>query len=85
MSGAVTRYRAGKFSPKPVLGLWLGANAEVNSIFDAAQIPHFATEADAVAGFMHIVRYHDAIDTLMQTPPNVPEDFASDTEKAGGW
>ena len=82
VSEAVTRYRADKFNPKPVLAVWLGANTEVNSIFDAAQIPHFATEADAVAGFMHMVRYHDAIDTLMQTPPNLPADFASDAHNA---
>ena len=49
--------------------------------FRRRQIPHFATEADAVAGFMHMVRYRDAIDTLMQTPPDLPEDFTPDTDK----
>ena len=82
VSETVARYRRDKFNPKPVMAVWLGSGAIVSSIFDAASIPHFANEADAVAGFMHMVRYRDAIDTLMQTPPDLAEDFAPDTANA---
>jgi acetyltransferase len=82
VSETVARYRRDKFNPKPVMAVWLGADAEVSSIFDTANIPHFETEADAVAGFMHMVRYRDAVDTLMQTPPDLSDDFAPDTAKA---
>jgi hypothetical protein len=29
-------------------------------VFDAAAIPHFSTETEAVQGFMHLVRYREA-------------------------
>src|SRR5262249_15355257 len=38
------------------------------------------TESDAVNGFMYLVRYCEAIDTLMETPPSLPQDFAPDVE-----
>ena len=48
----------------------------------AAGIPDYATEADAVGGFMHLVRYREARDALMATPPSMPADFAPDVAAA---
>lgn len=67
---------------KPVFAVWIGADESVTRTFAAAAIPHFATEADAVLGFMHLVRYSDVRDALMETPPNLPEHFAPDVTAA---
>jgi acetyltransferase len=64
--------------PKPVFAVWVGGAAEPEAAFDAANIPSYATEADAVAGFMHLVRYQQARELLMATPPNLPQEFAAD-------
>ena len=50
--------------------------------FEEAGIPHFATEADAVQGFMHLVRYREAQELLMETPDSLPGDFAPDVATA---
>ena len=51
-------------------------------IFEAAGIPSYATESDAVRGFMHLVRYREALDALMETPPSLPQDFKPDVAAA---
>ena len=56
----------------------------VTPVFEADGIPHYATEADAVRGFMHLVRYREAQDDLMATPPSLPQDFEPDVAAARG-
>ncbi|ADV26205.1 CoA-binding domain protein [Pseudoxanthomonas suwonensis 11-1] len=67
---------------KPVLGVWLGGGQEALSRLDAAGIPTYATEADAVRGFTYLVRHREAQQALMETPPSLPEDFVVDTAGA---
>jgi acetyltransferase len=62
--------------PKPVLAVWIGADTAVTSAFEAASVPLYPTEADAVRGFTHLVRYAQVRDSLMKTPPSLPEHFA---------
>jgi acetyltransferase len=78
----VRRRRATVVGPKPVLATWVGSDNEVASTFTAAEVPQYATEADAVRGFMHLVRYAEARDALMATPPSLPEHFAPDIAAA---
>ena len=40
------------------------------------------TEADAVRGFMYLVRHREAKTTLMETPPSLPDDLVVDTATA---
>lgn len=67
--------RLSGYRKKAVFAAWLGNDAESRAIFDAAGIPHFDTEADAIRGVMHLVHYREAIDSLMETPENLPADF----------
>ncbi|MFZ2066057.1 MAG: bifunctional acetate--CoA ligase family protein/GNAT family N-acetyltransferase [Xanthobacteraceae bacterium] len=77
---AVTqKHRDERTPPKPVFAVWVGGAAEAEAAFDAANIPSYATEADAVAGFMHLVRNRQARDLLMATPPNLPQEFVADS------
>jgi acetyltransferase len=77
---AVTqKHRGERNPPKPVFAVWVGGSAEAEATFDAANIPSYATEADAVAGFMHLVRYRQARELLMATPPDLPQEFAADS------
>jgi acetyltransferase len=74
--------RAHVVQGKPVLAVWVGGESAALETFEAAGIPSYATETDAVRGFMHIVRYRQAIDALMATPPSLPEEFTPNTAMA---
>ena len=77
---SASRTRGGRH--KPVFAVWLAEDERAARAFEAARIPHFATEAEAVRGFMHLVRYREAQDDLMETPDSLPIDFVPDTATA---
>ncbi len=80
---AVTNeHRAKRHPPKPVFAVWIGGADPAAEAFDAAGIPSYATESDAVGGFMHLVQYRELRDALMATPPSLPQDFAPDVSAA---
>ena len=64
-----------KMNLKPVLAVWVGTD-DLERSFESAGIPHYATETEAVPGFMHVARWSEARDALMQTPPSMPEQFS---------
>ncbi len=68
--------------PKPVFAVWISEEGAAATAFEVARIPHFATESDAVRGFMHLVRYCEAREALLETPPSLPEHFAPDVTSA---
>jgi acetyltransferase len=78
----VAAERARELRPKPVFTSWVGEDQAAATTFESAGIPHFADETDAVRGFMHIVHYREAINALIETPPSVSEEFASDANAA---
>ncbi|MBF9195681.1 bifunctional acetate--CoA ligase family protein/GNAT family N-acetyltransferase [Microvirga terrestris] len=78
----VKKDRARGYRQKPVFAAWIGEDPESARVFEEARIPHFATEADAVRGFMQLVRYREAQNQLMETPDDLPGDFSPDTEAA---
>ena len=82
MIDVVREARSRQNKPKPVLAAWIGAEPEVAAAFAATSIPHYDDEADALQGFMHLVRYQEAGEALMQTPPSLPIDFAPGVEAA---
>jgi acetyltransferase len=67
---------------KPVLAVWVGADPNIGDLLSAAGLPNYPTEDDAVRGFMHLVRYREAIETLTQVPPAMPIAFAPDIAAA---
>ena len=77
-----SRDRQKGFGRKPVFAVWLGEDEVSKRAFEELGIPHFATEAEAVRGFMHLVRYREAQDLLMETPDSLPRDFAPDAATA---
>jgi acetyltransferase len=80
---AVTeRHRKDSAAPKPVFAVWIGTDGAIGQTFNAAGIPSYATETEAIAGFMHLARYRHLREFLMATPQNVPQDFAPDTAAA---
>jgi acetyltransferase len=68
--------------PKPIFAAWVGAGSEVSQIFNRSGIPYYATETEAVRGFTHLVRHGEAINSLMETPPSLPEQFVPDIAAA---
>lgn len=80
---AVRNYRAShRMSPKPVLAAWVGSEPVIGDFMSGAGIPNYPTEDDAVRGFMHLVRYREAVQTLAQVPPAMPSEFAPDIDAA---
>jgi acetyltransferase len=75
MAQSVAAYRACVFGARPVFAVWVGEDDTTAGVFDAARIPHYRTETDAVRGFMHLVRYREAQEALMEAPPSLPEHF----------
>ena len=71
-------------SVKPIFAVWVGSSEATTPIFEAAGIPSYATESDAVRGFMHLVRYRQALEALMATPPSLAQDFKPDVAAARG-
>ncbi len=80
---AVTeKHRERRAAAKPVFAVWVGGSRPAVEAFEAAGIPNYATERDAVGGFMHLVHYRESRELLMVTPPNLPQDFAPDITAA---
>ncbi|WP_368564467.1 GNAT family N-acetyltransferase [Pseudoxanthomonas sp. UTMC 1351] len=77
----VTGERPRHSGGKPVFAVWLGDDGAIETL-NAARIPSYPTEADAVRGFMHLVRYREAQQALIETPPSLPEDFSVDVATA---
>jgi acetyltransferase len=75
---ATDRHRQQNLQPKPVFAIWVGGGERTAEIFDGAGIPYYATETEAVAGFMHLVQYRESRQQLMAAPPSVPEEFELD-------
>jgi acetyltransferase len=76
------RQRASQTPRKPVFAVWLGNDARAIDVLNAAHIPNYPSESDAVAGFMHLVNHREAQAALMETPPSLPEDFVVDAVAA---
>ncbi|MFT4257264.1 MAG: bifunctional acetate--CoA ligase family protein/GNAT family N-acetyltransferase [Pseudoxanthomonas sp.] len=73
---------AKKSGNKPVFAVWLGQDEQTHAALNAAHVPSYASESDAIHGFMHLVRYREAQTALMETPPSLPQGFAPDVEAA---
>jgi acetyltransferase len=76
------RHRGRMVAPKPAFAVWVGGSSGAAASFEHAGIPDYATESEAVGGFMHLVRYREAQDALMATPPSLPADFSPDLPAA---
>ncbi|MEH3145351.1 MAG: bifunctional acetate--CoA ligase family protein/GNAT family N-acetyltransferase [Methylobacterium frigidaeris] len=79
---ATSRHRRGSFRAKPVFAVTMGDGDGADDPLKRAGIPRFATDAEAVEGFMHLVRYREAQDDLMKTPDSLPRDFSPDVTAA---
>lgn len=67
-----------------LLTSWVGNGAAhpARALFAQTGIPSFDTPEQAVRAFMYLVDYRHNQETLMETPPSVPEDFSPDTPRA---
>jgi acetyltransferase len=67
-----------------VLTSWVGDGEAraARRLFSEHRLPTYETPAQAVRAFMHLVRYRRNQETLMETPPSVPEEFQPDTARA---
>lgn len=82
VAATVKAQQSRRYPVKPVFAVWVGGDPAAAAAFAAAGIPSYPTEADALAGFMHLVRYAQAQEALMRTPPSLPAEFSADTAAA---
>jgi len=75
----ITADRSRRLNPKPVLTSWIGAAEEVEAVFRAARVPHYASEVEAIRGFAHLARRADLLQSLMARPA-APDDFRGDEQ-----
>ena len=78
----VQRDRGATGKTKPVFSVWLGAEVSTTQMFEGARIPSFSTEAEAINGFMQLVRYRQVQNELMQTPEALPKGDKANRLKA---
>lgn len=73
-----------QYRPTVVLTCWMGETsaAKARRIFIENQVPTYTTPIEAVRGFMQLVRYRKSQDMLLETPPNIPEEFTPNTTRA---
>jgi len=76
----VVAERSRRLQPKPVLTSWIGAADEVQTVFRTARVPHYDTEIEAIAGFTHLARRADLLQSLMARPAAAPDDFKGDEQ-----
>src|SRR5277367_1500776 len=65
---------------KPVFAVWLGERERSAAIFEAARIPHFDNERDAVRGLMYLVDFRRSQQALLATPQSLPEAFRTNVD-----
>ena len=84
VTALVDHHKTGGRVTKAVIANWLGeeASREARELFARKDIGSFATPAEAIDGFMYLVRYARAQDELMRTPPSLPNDLEVDQDKA---
>ncbi len=76
--------KCAKVSPVPILTNWLGMRsaAAARAAFMGAHLPTYDTPEKATRGFMHMVRYRQGQETLMEVPPSIPPGVQPDRESA---
>ena len=70
-------------TPKPVLAAWLGGAGmhEGKALMNDSGVPTYVTPEQAVVAFMTLVSYSRNLDTLYETPKDIPVEFPVDREE----
>ncbi|MBN2476875.1 MAG: bifunctional acetate--CoA ligase family protein/GNAT family N-acetyltransferase [Pirellulales bacterium] len=71
---------------KPVLAAWMGGRvvSEGIELLSEAGIPTYTTPEQAVRAFMHLVSYARNLETLHETPRDIPVAFSLDRKRLRG-
>ncbi len=71
---------------KPVLTAWMGGRvvSEGMQVLSDAGIPTYRTPEQAIRAFMHLVSYARNLETLHETPRDIPVDFSLDRKRVRG-
>jgi acetyltransferase len=75
---------AGERPRAAIFTSWVG-DATVESarrLFSEARLPSYGTPERAVRAYMETVSYRRSQESLLETPPSVPEEFTPETERA---
>ena len=69
-------------TPKPILAAWLGGASMADGVklLNEAGIPTYDTPERGVRAFMTLVSYARNLETLYETPKDIPVEFSTDPE-----
>ncbi len=66
---------------RPAFACWMGAEGvQAAGSAASAAVPGYATPEEAVEAFLHLVRYHQVQQLLMETPRSLPQGPRPDTQ-----
>jgi acetyltransferase len=72
-----------KETTKPILAAWLGGKSmhEADDILVEAGVPSYRTPEQAIRAFMTLVAYSRNLETLYETPKDIPVEFSVDRNR----
>jgi acetyltransferase len=75
--------KLGQASTKPILAAWIGGQSmrEGINILNSAGIPAYKTPEQAIRSFMTLVQYSSNLQTLYETPRDIPFEFEYNREQ----
>jgi acetyltransferase len=75
-----------KGAHKPILAAWMGSRvvSEGVAVLNELGIPTYTTPEKAVRAFMHLVSYARNLETLHETPRDLPLEFCLDRQRLRG-
>ncbi|NKD54280.1 MULTISPECIES: bifunctional acetate--CoA ligase family protein/GNAT family N-acetyltransferase [unclassified Haematospirillum] len=67
-----------------VMACWVGDDRveKARALFHQSGIPNFQTPHQAVRAFLHMIKYRQVQDLLMETPASLPTEFTANTKMA---
>ncbi len=79
---AVNSLKSPSLRKKPLIVIFPAMETCAKETLDQARIPSYASTAEAVEAFMHLIHYGQAQAHLMAAPPALPAGFAPDVQTA---
>lgn len=78
----VNENKGANTATRPVIGVWMGADADVTRRFRESGIASFGSERAAVTALSHLVRLRAGREALSRSPPATDRHAAPDRDKA---
>ncbi len=69
-------------APRATLACWMGREGTADAPSTSVDVPVYSTPEEAVGAFLHVARYHESQDLLLEAPASISKEFARDLHTA---